>query len=458
VVCNNYIDKTINGNKEKELCEFESCKSCIRRYILSSGSIAQCMHCKQSFSRDYLIDNLGHDWVNKYYNDYHAKLLYQTEITHLDQHMNEAINYKKIPSLRQSNRNIDDMIHELKQQKLDNEKKIWCYSNFRPFDKKEKEKKFMMRCPVNNCNGFLNSQWNCELCDNKICKNCMEIDNNTDHKCDIKKVQTMELLNKDTKPCPGCGEMIMKINGCDQMWCPKCKNAWSWNKCVIVHENIHNPHYYEYQRHMNNGVAPRVIGDIPCGGVPSIHDWLYHVCRHNNMHSNNMQYFLTTKLHQLYLFYIDIRDLATDNIRLEIEKFDHLKKKARVRYILKELSDDQFKKKICEHTLQSEKLINTNQIYELFETILRETLIKIFNYERDNTIGIDDNEKNMITKTLQDLEQSIKYVNKELYHISYIYKKSVKIIEKCDDFDVTYKLVNKKIKSKGEIQNILKNF
>jgi hypothetical protein len=35
---------------------------------------------------------------------------------------------------------------------------------------------------------------------------------------------------------------------------------------------VHNPHFYEWQRKMNNGVAPRAPGDVACGGIPGYHD------------------------------------------------------------------------------------------------------------------------------------------------------------------------------------------
>jgi hypothetical protein len=35
---------------------------------------------------------------------------------------------------------------------------------------------------------------------------------------------------------------------------------------------VHNPHFYEWQRKQNGGVAPRVVGDVACGGVPVYHE------------------------------------------------------------------------------------------------------------------------------------------------------------------------------------------
>jgi hypothetical protein len=47
------------------------------------------------------------------------------------------------------------------------------------------------------------------------------------------------------------------------MWCTQCHAAFSW-RTGQIETNVHNPHYYEWQRR-NGGVAPRAPGDILCG-------------------------------------------------------------------------------------------------------------------------------------------------------------------------------------------------
>ena len=110
--------------------------------------------------------------------------------------------------------------------------------------KKKERKKFIRKCPDKGCRGFLSIRWKCEMCDKTVCSKCLEIkptlpkeENCTivEHVCNPDNIKTAELLKKDTRPCPSCGEQITKISGCDQMWCPSCKNAWSWNRGVIVH-------------------------------------------------------------------------------------------------------------------------------------------------------------------------------------------------------------------------------
>lgn len=85
------------------------------------------------------------------------------------------------------------------------------------------------------------------------------------HVCDKDIVESVKLLEKDSKPCPKCTSLIFKIKGCDQMYCVECHTAFSWNTLKIESGVIHNPHFFEYQRMTNGGVVPRNQMEIQCG-------------------------------------------------------------------------------------------------------------------------------------------------------------------------------------------------
>jgi len=77
--------------------------------------------------------------------------------------------------------------------------------------------KFVRRCTANDCNGFLSSVWKCGICHVWVCPDCFEVkglDKDTPHTCTADMLATAALIRKDTKPCPSCGEMISKIDGC----------------------------------------------------------------------------------------------------------------------------------------------------------------------------------------------------------------------------------------------------
>ena len=208
-------------NDSKQKCNFSACRKCIRRYILTSGSTAHCMCCKKNFDRDFMIENLCRSWVDNEYETYVVNLLLDTEKARCPENMREAANYKKIPILRKENidmqkkkRELYEMILNIDNQITHNRNLIYQYRHFRLTNyEKKKKKKFIRKCPMQDCKGYLSQQWKCELCNTNICKDCMDpiLDIKT-HTCDEDKKKTMVLLKKDTKPCPKCGEMIMKID------------------------------------------------------------------------------------------------------------------------------------------------------------------------------------------------------------------------------------------------------
>jgi hypothetical protein len=138
-------------------------------------------------------------------------------------------------------------------------------------EKAKTEVSFVRKCPDGDCRGFLSTAWKCGLCSKWACPECHEIkgtDRDAAHECKPENVATAKLLAKDSRPCPGCGVVISKIEGCDQMWCPQCHTAFSWRTGQKETGVVHNPHFYEWQRKQNGGVAPRVLGDVACGGIP----------------------------------------------------------------------------------------------------------------------------------------------------------------------------------------------
>ena len=69
------------------------------------------------------------------------------------------------------------------------------------------ETSFSHKCPLEDCNGFLNSKFVCGTCEKKFCKDCME-EKNSDHVCNEELKMTITAILKQSTPCPGCGENI----------------------------------------------------------------------------------------------------------------------------------------------------------------------------------------------------------------------------------------------------------
>lgn len=139
----------------------------------------------------------------------------------------------------------------------------------------EERRAFIRACPVTDCKGFLSSAWKCGLCSTYVCPDCHDVKAARDdsaHKCDKEKVESVRAIAKEARPCPKCAAAISKIDGCDMMWCTLCQTAFSWRtgKPSSEEERIHNPHYYDWMRR-NGKMIPRA--DDPCAGIGRVPSW-----------------------------------------------------------------------------------------------------------------------------------------------------------------------------------------
>jgi len=148
-------------------------------------------------------------------------------------------------------------------------------------------REFIMKCPADECRGFLSSAWKCGTCQKNFCNDChAEKSGQKDdtHVCNEEAKSTAAMIQNETKPCPKCGIRISKIDGCDQMWCTECQTTFSWNTGQILLNTVtHNPHYYEYLRRVNNGQIPREAGDVPCGGLPNAYLFIRFIMDQRNV-------------------------------------------------------------------------------------------------------------------------------------------------------------------------------
>ena len=212
-------------------------------------------------------DLVDMDYVNKEWKEICEKNLFDREkallpatTAYIEQQKQVNSLRKEVIDINKEIRNLQEIIKGLKDQKSNLE--IMIHNGG---DAVKTSNSYNGRiCGDSNCRGYLSNQWKCGVCDKYTCKDCNVIKESRDdinHVCKKEDVETMKLLAKDTKSCPKCKVPIFKIEGCDQMWCTECHTAFSW-RTGNIETRIHNPHYYEWQRDQNNGVAPRLHGDL----------------------------------------------------------------------------------------------------------------------------------------------------------------------------------------------------
>jgi len=278
-ICAENFNKSNRINVVCQYCSFEACRSCCQRYLIDK-QVSCCMNnsknpdgtlqCGKEWSRKFMVDNftkkfIANEWKQmqeKKCLDREKALLPATTANMAQKKQTNALQLERI-NIQKEIRFMQKRIRELKDRRQ-NLEVMWRNGG----DMTRTSSTYNGRiCGDPNCRGYLSTQWKCGVCDKYTCKECHTIKGDredSNHVCSKELVETVKLLEKDTKACPKCKIPIFKIEGCDQMWCTECHTAFSW-RTGNIETRIHNPHFYEWQRQQNNGNLPRAEGDYECG-------------------------------------------------------------------------------------------------------------------------------------------------------------------------------------------------
>ena len=282
-ICSN--DVYIHNIKKCPYCEEEVCIKCIKKYTIETKSTEKrCMYCFHVLPRGVLIELFGSTYLdNKIYKDHIKELLFQEEKTLIPQSLPYIEIRKKIKEQSEYIKELKDNLTK----KIANMEIIIdtmehynalgiIHANTLQLSKLKKDKfpekntkkyTYKFPCGNNDCNGFVNSNWECDLCYKTTCKYCFIIKESEEHICKKEDIDTAELIKKDSKPCPKCNISIIKSDGCDQMWCINCHTTFDWRTLIIKTGGVlHNPEYFRYMR--ENGITiQRNPNDNPCQNI-----------------------------------------------------------------------------------------------------------------------------------------------------------------------------------------------
>ena len=398
-------------------CPFSACVACTSRFLMNiDDNTPRCMSptCKKVWSYEFLAEKFDASFHNKSYRDRRADLLLQQQKALLPatQHLvaekkRQIRDNEQINDLMEENMMLKALIERNK-----NKIKEITLARLIPASNSNTEEKrvFNRACPRNDCRGFLSSALKCGTCEKWACKNCHEPKNgkdDTDHKCDPNTVETVKLLAGDTKACPSCSTAIFKIHGCDQMYCTQCHTAFSWARGTIERGVIHNPHYYEFQRAQNGGVAPRVAGDLRCGGPPTM--WEVNAA----INRLNTRFDACTTIHRL-MIHVQHVEIPRYPPTMPQNTLDDM----RVDYLLGLLDEKTWLKKLKEKSKKQEKNSAVNQVLTMFVNTLGDIFGNITTCKNSKQL---DGQKN-------SLESLREFTNKALSKIGHQFGNVVPVI------------------------------
>jgi hypothetical protein len=489
-ICCEIFNKTNHNEVSCMYCNFPACSSCCKTFILNENT-QKCMNttCGKEWTRKFMMDVFKNSFITGPLKEHRENILFDRERALLPatQPYAEAINqiknnekellhtkymikglvYRKNELIeihryiylqndfntKNEERNIKIIIKKFnfrKHELIDRNR----FLRLQPLDAvyvntiqdvntKQERRKFIKHCPVNECRGFLSSQWKCGLCETSTCPDCHNVidkNKNDPHTCDPNNVESAKMLKAETKPCPKCASSIFKIDGCDQMWCTQCHTAFSW-KNGTIEKNIHNPHYYDWLR-STQGSVPRDQNDI----------------LHNNCHDaveNNIIYTLSTILQDRFMDYnvgidnIEIREKIRNIIYLitrlnrQIVHFQEVvirdtnidyeerNRNLRIKYLMNEITEDMFKSRLQQVDKRYSKRTEEMDVYRLLTSGSSDIINRFMHYLKN----VEDTRyfKNTI---LNEIIPLIKYANECTADIHKTYKGKGIIFDK---FLIEYK-------------------
>jgi hypothetical protein len=421
---------------------------CTQRYLLNLSDIPQCMNCKHTWNREYLESQLTKSFINGELKKHREDVLYEIErallpatqpyaeiAVHRTKYEEAATEYRKkiqnaqkimdAVSVRDPFGLSDEFVQALKDQacyKIELKRVARHMLNIdtqmrrldRPIregegsssSSNEVRRAFIKPCPAADCRGYLSTQWKCGICEVKVCSKCHEIKENEEHVCKPENVATVEAFKKDSKPCPQCGALIQRTEGCSQMFHTPlsggCGAVFDWNTLKIHTGNgVHNPHWYEYQRHINGGHVPRQLGDVPCGGMPMLRNVI------RDEFTRNIPTHIVARIMMVHNAHVHNTYQVLHHYAVDLV---HDNRQLRIKFLLNQITETQFKRSIQQGEKARDKKRSVHQIMMMYQTAIQDIMHRF-------SQTLEPPYESFIT----EIDELVKYTNTSLEKHSKVY-------------------------------------
>jgi hypothetical protein len=490
-------------------CQKDTCSKCIEQYLIGRPEDAHCLHCRVNYHADTLQLICTKTYLKQVYFQHRQEILIAKEKANLPPLQDVAMarkqtreKVKRIDSVKQemkalrvmrdnldqeyresfqrhtnkmkNKENVDEedlKIREYNEKRemysemlYDKKKEIsairWDDEKVEIKEEKEERKKFIRRCTRDNCQGFLSQAWKCGMCEYYSCCKCFMVktkNQDEPHECKPEDVETANMIKLDSKPCPKCGEFIMKTGGCSQMFCISCKTSWDWNTGNIVTSGpLHNPHYYEWMKR-TGGMMPRNPADVPCGGFPDI--WELRAFPRGTKRN------VTQSFYEFHRICQEIQDVSQRTYRAHIDQ-DQLNE-YHIQFLLNDITEKQWGRYLAMNEKKRKRDSEVQEVFMAFRTVAVELIMRVQQYSDEKVENITRLTPLKAEQFLVDLNiqitEFIEMINKAFEKISRSYSYSVPFIDSAysepDEMSFYYlRTKNYVEKSKKKVHEMIEEF
>lgn len=365
-ICAEPFNKSTRKKFESNCCELNVCRTCVGTYLMGSSEEDKCMQCNTA----YRLETLEEGFTKKFLGELQlrkSELFLETQRALLPDTQDLAARTREARELQATAVTLKERevelaleLRRIKSERLraeDRARLLLDYNRPRPEEegippelrvKEEKGRAFIKPCSRDGCHGFLSQAYKCGMCEFYTCSKC-HMPKDEDHECNPDDVASVNAIKSDSKPCPKCGVMIFKYAGCSQCFCESCKTVFDFNSGRIqIGGFIHAPgalNYFAQQRRLNAEQNPDIN---PCREIAP-----YEVRQEFNRKTLRYRQQIQeiyNRLYELSYFIPDFEGRALNQFRADHDsQYRHM----RIHYMLGDLNEDEWKKKI--HALRKKE-------------------------------------------------------------------------------------------------------
>jgi hypothetical protein len=475
VVCRERFTSILRKKALCKFCQASACSKCIEQYLLTRHEDAHCLHCRVNYTDATLFEICTKTYLQQTYFKHRQEVLInrnraqlpllqdaamrekhgrerniimgglQKEINQIRAARNEVLvlyNRAYVAYYGQNGVRTDEgmrLIESLMAQAEDLREQVrekrtlmvqvrWpghAYQEHRVEEKEEEKKKFVRRCTRDGCKGFLSTAWKCGICEWYSCSKCFAVKGKThdvEHECKKEDIDTAELIKKECKPCPKCGEFIEKSSGCDQMFCISCQTPFSWTTGKIVTSGpIHNPHYYEWLKRTGGNVQ-RNPADVPCGGFPAAWE-LVRFPRGTNKDIANMFF----EFHRICM---ELQDISTRTYRSHLDQ--ETMNEVNIKFLLDDIDEKKWGQLLATNEKKRKRDSEIQEVLGAFRMVAVELINRVQQFTDGPIVRFTDlpipKAEGFILELNNEIQALVRMINDALRGISISYSYSVPYI------------------------------